>query len=90
MSRLLCFRVRAGTHGQHVWGRAVLTLAALGVVCTQAEEARLTSVTAGSVHMEFAATLTSHQSQRRVCVTVAHATMLGAVRVTVTCWGTGS
>lgn len=90
MSRLLCFRVRASTQGQRGWGRGVLTLAALGVVCTQAEEARLTSVTAGSIHMEFAATLTSHQSQRRVRVTVAHPTMLGAFWVTVTCWGTES
>lgn len=71
-------------------GAGVLTLAALGVVCAQTEEARLTSVTASAIHVWFATTLAGHQSKRSVCVTVAHPTVQGTVRVTVTCWETSS
>lgn len=67
--------------------QCVLTLAAPGVVCAETEEAGLAPVTASSVNVSFAAALTGHQAQRRVGVAVAQSTILGAVGVTVTCWG---
>lgn len=61
-----------------------LTLAALRVVRTQAEEARLTLVAARPLYIGLAAALTSQHAQRGVHVAVAHPSVLRTVWVAVT------
>lgn len=67
---------------------AVLTLAALGVVSTQAEEAAPTLVAARTLHIGLATALTSNHAERRVRVAVAHPPILGPIWVTVTSYST--
>lgn len=67
----------------YVAADGVLTLAALGVVGAEAEEARLALVTARPFHVGLAAALTGHHAQGGFGVAVAHPAVLRAVRVAV-------
>lgn len=63
-----------------------LTLAATGVCCTQAKEARLAFVTAMPFHVVLTAALPSDHAQGRLIMPVTDAPVQGTIRITVTGW----